>query len=103
MTLESMESLKTTSLLLEELDVEDVAFLESVATEVVFPAGALIFEADQDADQFYLVAEGKAGLEVVLEDNNSAEDKGRNHISTVDAKSWNGSVGIEEYSRTGED
>lgn len=68
MTFESMESLKTTSLLLETLDSEDVAFLESVATEVVFPEGTVIFEADQDADQFYLIAEGKAGLEVVLED-----------------------------------
>ncbi|MEA1903624.1 MAG: cyclic nucleotide-binding domain-containing protein [Actinomycetota bacterium] len=62
----SLESLKSSAQLLMDLDEDGLEFLESVATEVVFPAGAIIFEEDQYADTFYLVADGKAGLEVVL-------------------------------------
>ena len=68
MSFESLESLKTTSQLLADLDPEDVEFLESIATEVVIPEGEVIFEADAEADHFYLVAEGNAGLEVVFGD-----------------------------------
>lgn len=62
----SLESLKSSAQLLADLDDDGLEFLESVATEVVFPAGAIIFEEDQYADTFYLVADGKAGLEVVF-------------------------------------
>ena len=62
----SLESLKSSSPLLVDLDVDELEFLESVATEVAYPAGSIIFEEDQYADTFYLVAEGKTGLEVVF-------------------------------------
>ncbi len=62
----SLEALKTTAQLLVDLDQDELEFLESVATEIVFPAGAIIFEEDQYADTFYLVADGKTGLEVVF-------------------------------------
>jgi CRP-like cAMP-binding protein len=62
----SLEALRSTSQLLIDLDEDELEFLESVATEVTYPTGAVIFEEDQYADTFYLVADGKAGLEVVL-------------------------------------
>ncbi len=62
----TLSSLKDTALLLQGLSEEGVEFLESVATEVHFPVGALIFEEDDPADSFYLIAEGKAGLEVPI-------------------------------------
>lgn len=60
----SLSSLKMTSPLLMALDEGGLEFLESVATELEYPTGAQIFDEDQYADTFYLVAEGKVGLEV---------------------------------------
>lgn len=62
----SLESLAEISPLLQGLSSEGLEFLESVATEMEFPVGAIIFNEDDPADSFYLVADGKVGLEVSL-------------------------------------
>lgn len=62
----SLASLKDLTPLLLELSDDGLEFLESVATEIEFPSGALIFDEDDEADTFYLVATGRAGLEVTL-------------------------------------
>jgi CRP-like cAMP-binding protein len=63
MTLSSLTDLTP---LLQGLSEDGTEFLESVATEVEFPSGALIFDDDDPADAFYLVATGRVGLEVVI-------------------------------------
>lgn len=62
----SLQSLTDSALLLQGLSPEGMEFLESVATEMEFPVGAVIFNEDDPADTFYLVADGKVGLEVSL-------------------------------------
>ena len=62
----SLQSLADSALLLQGLSPEGMEFLESVATEMEFPVGAVIFNEDDPADTFYLVADGKVGLEVSL-------------------------------------
>ena len=62
----SLESLRETSGLLRGLSQGGLEFLESLATEIEFQRGAIIFEEDDPADSMYLIAEGKAGLEVAL-------------------------------------
>lgn len=62
----SLASLKDLTPLLQDLSDDGLEFLESVATEVEFPSGALIFDEDDPADSFYLVATGRAGLEVTF-------------------------------------
>jgi CRP/FNR family transcriptional regulator, cyclic AMP receptor protein len=62
----SLESLKGKSRLLQGLSTEGMEFLESLASEIEFPSGAVIFDEDDPADALYLIAEGKVGLEVAL-------------------------------------
>ena len=62
----SLESLKNNARLLQGLSDEGMEFLESLAIEMEFPTGAIIFEEDDPADTLYLIADGKAGLEVAL-------------------------------------
>jgi CRP/FNR family cyclic AMP-dependent transcriptional regulator len=62
----SLESLRENARLLDGLSAEALEFLESVAREVFFPKGAVIFDEDEKADSFYLIATGKVGLEVAL-------------------------------------
>ncbi|MGD2042101.1 MAG: cyclic nucleotide-binding domain-containing protein [Acidimicrobiia bacterium] len=62
----SLTSLKALTPLLRDLSEDGLEFLESVATEIEFAAGALIFDEDDVADSFYLIATGRAGLEVTL-------------------------------------
>ena len=62
----SLASLKDLTPLLQDLSDDGLEFLESVATEVEFASGALIFDEDDPADSFYLIATGRAGLEVSL-------------------------------------
>ena len=62
----SLSSLKDLTPLLLDLSDDGVEFLESVATEIEFPAGALIFDEDDPADFFYLIATGRVGLEVTV-------------------------------------
>jgi CRP-like cAMP-binding protein len=42
------------------------AYLASVAEEASWSQGQVMFEADSPADRFYLVDEGKVGLEVTI-------------------------------------
>lgn len=60
----SLHSLKEIAPLLMGLRPDGLEFLESVATDVEFENGSVIFDEDEPADSFYLIATGKAGLEV---------------------------------------
>lgn len=59
-----LDDLRPVSPLLRELKPEGLEFLQSVATEIAFASGAMIFEEDDPAETFYLITTGKAGLEV---------------------------------------
>lgn len=50
--------------LLADLSANEIEFLESVASEVKFAEGAVIIEEDDVADTFYILQEGKIGLEL---------------------------------------
>ncbi len=50
--------------LLADLSANEIEFLESVASEVTFSKGAIIFEEDDVADSFYILQEGTVGLEL---------------------------------------
>lgn len=60
----TIEALRERAPLLQGLTDEEIAFLESVSREVVFTAGSVIFEADAEAGSFYLITDGRVGLEV---------------------------------------
>ena len=62
----SLDSLRESSQLLDGMSADGIEFLESVAREMIFPKGAEIFDEDQEADSFYLIATGKVGLEVSM-------------------------------------
>jgi CRP/FNR family cyclic AMP-dependent transcriptional regulator len=62
----TLSSLKDLSPMLTDLSDDGLEFLESVATEIQFASGALIFDEDDPADFFYLVATGRVGLEVAF-------------------------------------
>jgi CRP/FNR family cyclic AMP-dependent transcriptional regulator len=62
----SLSSLRDLTPLLGDLSQDGLEFLESVATEIEFPSGALIFDEDDTADAFYLIATGRVGLEVTI-------------------------------------
>lgn len=62
----SLGSLRGHASLLEGMSADGLEFLESVAQEVMFPKGALIFDEDEEANAFYLIGTGKVGLEVTI-------------------------------------
>ena len=64
----SLEHLTESAGLIKGLSPDGLEFLESLAIEVEFQRGAIIFEEDDPADSLYLIADGKAGLEVALHD-----------------------------------
>jgi CRP-like cAMP-binding protein len=51
---------------LKGLPESSYMYLESLAQEVRYSIGQVMFEADSPADRFYLVDEGKVGLEVSI-------------------------------------
>lgn len=62
----SLESLRGRTRLLDGMSANSIEFLESVVREVMFPKGALIFDEDEKANSFYLIGNGKVGLEVSM-------------------------------------
>ncbi len=52
--------------LVRGLNADSIAFLESVAAVAEFGAGQLLFEEDSAAESFYLVGEGRVGLEALV-------------------------------------
>lgn len=62
----SLASLRDTAPLLMGLSESGTEFLESIATEMTFSSGAIVFEEEESADTAYLVATGKIGLEVLI-------------------------------------
>ena len=51
--------------LLDDLTVEEVEFLESAAVDRLFAEGEILFEEDAVAEEFYIIVEGRVGLELV--------------------------------------
>ena len=60
----SLDSLRESAPLLDGMSADGIEFLESLARETDFPKGARIFNEDEKAKSFYLIARGKIGLEV---------------------------------------
>ena len=60
----TLERLRVASPLLSELSAENLWFMETLATELGFAAGEVVFDMDEPADVFYLIAEGRVALEV---------------------------------------
>ena len=50
---------------LAHLTDDEIAFLESIANEVVFESGQILFEEDTPADYFHIIVSGRVGLELV--------------------------------------
>jgi len=50
--------------LLADLSANEIEFLESVASEVHFARGDVLFEEDAVADTFYILQEGTVGLQL---------------------------------------
>lgn len=63
----NFEELISRSTFLTELRDKDQEFLSSVATELSVPAGTVVMREGEAADRFFIVANGKVGLEVVSE------------------------------------
>jgi CRP/FNR family cyclic AMP-dependent transcriptional regulator len=59
-----LDELREKSGLLQALTVTEVGLFESAAVELRLPAGEVLFEEDAPADAFYIVVEGRIGLEL---------------------------------------
>lgn len=62
----NLASLQQTARLLDGLSKDALEFLESVSQEMFFTKGARIFDEDERANSFYLIAGGRVGLEVAM-------------------------------------
>jgi CRP-like cAMP-binding protein len=62
----SLEGLRKLSPILDELSVEPLQFLESVSSHLKYEPGEIIFEEDDPAGSFYVIEEGRVGLEVSI-------------------------------------
>ena len=60
----NLDAVLTRSELLSGLSGAELEFLESVSQEVHFGSGDVLFEEDGVADTFYVILEGKVGLEM---------------------------------------
>ncbi len=60
----SLEQFQNVSSLLRDLSEDSLSFLESISEEVAFTAGSVIFSADEEAERFFLVTDGRVGLQV---------------------------------------
>lgn len=60
----NLAELRERSALLQALSNTEVGLFESAATETRISAGDILFEEDGLADAFYIVVEGKIGLEL---------------------------------------
>lgn len=59
-----LDQLRETSALLQALTNTQANLFESAATELRLPAGEVLFEEEGPADVFYIVVEGRIGLEL---------------------------------------
>jgi CRP/FNR family transcriptional regulator, cyclic AMP receptor protein len=59
-----LDALRERSTLLQALTNTEVALFESAATELRLSAGETLFEEDGPADLFYIVVDGRIGLEL---------------------------------------
>jgi CRP-like cAMP-binding protein len=60
----NLDAVRASSELLSGLSDTEFGFLESVSQEVHFRSGDVLFEEDGVADTFYIIVEGKVGLEM---------------------------------------
>jgi len=51
--------------ILAHLTDEEIEFLESAAVDRLFTEGEILFEEDEVADDFFIIVEGRIGLELV--------------------------------------
>ena len=70
--METLEPLLTEHPFFRGLAPGDIQFLTGCAKNARFDAGQVIFREGQDADQFYLVRDGKVALEVFTPGRGSA-------------------------------
>lgn len=70
--METLEPLLTEHPFFRGLAPGDIQFLTGCAKNARFEAGQVIFREGQDADQFYLVRDGKVALEVFMSGRGSA-------------------------------
>ena len=61
----NLKDIKDDIELLGSLSDNPFAFLESVATSVEFAAGSVVFDEDAPADSFFIITEGRVGLELI--------------------------------------
>lgn len=62
----NLNALRAHSGLLSGLADAELEFLESVSREVRFRSGDVVFEEEGVADTFYIILEGKVGLEMTI-------------------------------------
>ncbi|MGF1617295.1 MAG: cyclic nucleotide-binding domain-containing protein [Acidimicrobiia bacterium] len=60
----NLDTLREKSALLRALANTDVSLFESAASQLRVSAGEVLFEEDGSADAFYIVVEGRIGLEL---------------------------------------
>lgn len=60
----NLDALREKSALLRALANTEVSLFESAASQLRISAGDVLFEEDGDADAFYIVVEGRIGLEL---------------------------------------
>jgi CRP-like cAMP-binding protein len=60
----NLEALRASSPLLTKLSNTELGFFESVSHEVHLGSGEVLFEEGSPADTFYIVSQGKVGLEI---------------------------------------
>jgi len=59
-----LKSLRETSELLQRITNTELAFFESISEEVHLAGGEILFEEGGAADTFYIISQGKIGLEL---------------------------------------
>ena len=70
--METLEPLLTAHPFFRDLAQGDTRLLTGCAKNVRFEAGQVIFREGEDADQFYLIRDGKVALEVFITERGSA-------------------------------
>jgi len=69
--MESLEALLMEHPFLKGLDAANIKLIVGCASNVRFGAGDYIFREDQDANQFYIIRQGRIALEIYTPDRGS--------------------------------
>ncbi|HSJ84034.1 MAG TPA: cyclic nucleotide-binding domain-containing protein [Acidimicrobiia bacterium] len=60
----NLEALRSSSPLLTKLSNTELGFFESISHEVHLGSGEVLFEEGSQADTFFIISQGKVGLEI---------------------------------------